>query len=164
MNDPFRAPLNQEDDPRLTVLVVDSNLKSQRSLQRSLQREEHFRVVGTHKRGRTALNYLRKNKVDVVLLNPELNDLNGFDMVAFLTDPPLVVIVSDRYDYGFYAYQIGAIEFLTSDHNNAEFRKTMGRVKLEYDRRKVYAAHLEEQKAVKEQEAPTEEEAEATKS
>ncbi len=139
---PQAEPEQAPETPRFRVLIVDSNLRSQRNMQRVLYADPEIEVAGTHKRGRSALQYLRNNKVDLVLLNPELRDLNGFDVIAFLKEPPLVVIVNDRYDYGFFAYQIGAIGFINTDFTNQEFRKTIAQARLEHDRRRVYAKYL----------------------
>lgn len=144
-----RGSNQQEQDERLRVLVIDSNLRSQRSMHRILSSDPGIFVVGTHKRGRSALQFLRNNQVDLVLLNPELNDINGFDLIAYLNDPPLVVIVSDRYDYGFFAYQIGAIDFLNTDFSYSEFRTCLANIRTERDRRRVYKEYLERQKLEK---------------
>lgn len=132
-------------DDRFKVLVIDSNLRSQRNIQRILSSDPGIYVVGTHKRGRSALQFLRSNHVDAVFMNPELNDLNGFDLFSYLQDPPLVVVVSDRYDYGFFAFQIGAIDFINTDFTYTEFRACLANIRLEYDRRRVYKEYLAEQ-------------------
>ena len=144
---------------KFKVLVVDGNLRSQRTMQRVLSADPEIVVVGTHKRGRSALQYLRFNKVDLVFLNPELGDINGFDLFSYLNDPPLVVIVSDRYDYGYFAFKIGAIAFINTDFTHKEFRDVIKRSREEVDRRRVYQEYL----AAKELEAEKEKELAAAK-
>ncbi len=139
-------------DNRFKVLVVDSNLKSQRSIQRILSSDPTIFLMGTHKRGRSALQYLRSNEVDVVFMNPELDDINGFDMIAYLENPPLVVVVSDRYDYGYFAFQIGAIDFIATDFTHTEFRTCLDNIRLEHDRRRVYKEYLASKEDQKDQE------------
>lgn len=131
----------------IKVMVIDANLKSLRKLQRGLGKETKIEVIGTHKRGRSALNALRNDPVDLVFLNPELGDLNGFDLISYLHQPPLIVMVSDRYDYGYFAFQIGAIDFINTDFSDSEFRTCLEKALLEVDRRKVYKAYLELQTA-----------------
>jgi|GEM_PF-2257324 len=128
----------------IKVMVVNANLKSQRQLQRVMMKNEGIEVVGTHKRGRSALNALRNEEIDLVFLNPDLSDLNGFDLISYLSPAPLIVMVSDRYDYGYFAFKIGAIDFINTDFSDAEFRACLERVMTEVDRRRVYKAYLAE--------------------
>ena len=134
---PRQPETENQNEGKFQVLVVDGNLRSQRTMQRVLSADPEVVVVGTHKRGRSALQYLRFNTVDLVFLNPELGDINGFDLFTYLDNPPLVVIVSDRYDYGYFAFKIGAIAFINTDFTHKEFRDVLKKAREEVERRKV---------------------------
>ena len=93
-------------DPRLrdnravatTVLVVDDH-QGFRSRARALLEADGFEVVGEAADGRSALAETRRLRPDVVLLDIQLPDLDGFEVAERLTDggaPPAVVLTSSR--------------------------------------------------------------------
>ena len=126
-----------ENEP-LDVLIVDSNLRSQRSLNRYIMQDPALDLVRAFKGGRTAINFLKTDtKAQVMFLNPELRDISGFDMVGWLEYKPLIVVVSDRMDYAYYSYQMGAVDFLLFPFNGTEFRRCIEKVKLEMRKREL---------------------------
>lgn len=132
----------------LDVLIIDSNLRSQRSLNKYILQNPDTNLVRAFKGGRTAVNFLKvEGNTDVIFLNPELKDIGGFDMVGWLDEKPMIVIVSDRMDYAYYAYQIEAVDFLLWPFTGEEFRKCIKKLQWEY--RKLEALKQVEELAEK---------------
>jgi two-component system nitrate/nitrite response regulator NarL len=81
---------------RPSVLIVDDHAAF-RAAARELLESEGFRVVGEAADGAAALAAVAELEPDVVLLDVQLPDLNGFDVADRLgTDAPAVVFVSSR--------------------------------------------------------------------
>jgi DNA-binding NarL/FixJ family response regulator len=83
---------------RPTVLIVDDHDDFRESASELLD-AEGFAVVGGVPDGRTAIVEATRLHPDVVLLDVQLPDLDGFavaDRLAALRDPPLVVLISSR--------------------------------------------------------------------
>ncbi|MGI5132629.1 response regulator [Pseudonocardia sp. CA-107938] len=86
------------------VLIVDDH-ESFRSMARLLLVADGFAVVGEAGGGVEAIAAVREVRPDVVLLDVQLPDLDGFAVAVALAeedDPPAVVLVSSRSrgDYG----------------------------------------------------------------
>lgn len=99
-----------------TVLIVDDH-PSFRASARALLEAEGFEVVGEAEDGRTALAAARHLHPDVVLLDVQLPDLDGFAVSKQLTagnGGPAVVLVSSRdgSDFGPLVGRSGARGFL----------------------------------------------------
>jgi DNA-binding NarL/FixJ family response regulator len=87
-----------------TVLIVDDH-PSFRATARVLLESEGFEVVAEASDGESALAAARERRPDVVLLDVQLPDLDGFEVARRLTangHAPAVVLVSSRdaSDYG----------------------------------------------------------------
>jgi DNA-binding NarL/FixJ family response regulator len=81
-----------------TVLVVDDHAGF-RARARLLLEAEGYEVVGEAADGRTALAEAARLRPEVVLLDVQLPDLDGFDVASRLTgdgDAPAVVLTSSR--------------------------------------------------------------------
>ena len=83
---------------RKTVLIVDDH-DGFRDSARALLESEGFEVVGTCADGASALAAVERLRPEVVLLDVQLPDLDGFavaERLATVTHPPSVVLVSSR--------------------------------------------------------------------
>jgi DNA-binding NarL/FixJ family response regulator len=101
---------------RPTLLIVDDH-DGFRSLARRLLGAGGFEVVGEAADGRAAVTAARKLQPDVVLLDIQLPDIDGFEVLARLQDRPAgpaVVLTStrDRADYGERVDRSGASGFI----------------------------------------------------
>src|SRR5581483_9932178 len=99
-----------------TVLIVDDH-PSFRSSAHALLEAEGFEVVGEAEDGASALEAAERLHPDVVLLDVQLPDIDGFEVTRRLTsngDGPSVVLVSSREqsDYGELVDGSGARGFL----------------------------------------------------
>jgi DNA-binding NarL/FixJ family response regulator len=100
----------------VTVLIVDDH-PSFRASARMLLQAEGFDVVGEAEDGISALAAAAELQPDLVLLDVQLPDMDGFDVAARLTENgagPAVVLVSSRdgSDFGALVGDSGARGFI----------------------------------------------------
>ena len=110
------APLFCHDRADVTVLIVDDH-PSFRAGARMLLQADGFDVVGVAEDGVAALAAIAELRPDVVLLDVQLPDMDGFEIAARLTangDGPAVIIVSSRdsSDFGSLVASSGARGFI----------------------------------------------------
>jgi DNA-binding NarL/FixJ family response regulator len=101
---------------RPTLLIVDDH-PGFRSLARKLLEAGGFEVVGEAADGHAAVASARELRPDMVLLDIQLPDIDGFQVTARLADGearPVVVLTStrDRADYGQRVERSGARGFI----------------------------------------------------
>jgi DNA-binding NarL/FixJ family response regulator len=94
------------------VLIVDDHA-SFRSIARQVLTADGFLIVGEAANGAEAVRACGELRLDVVLLDVQLPDIDGFAVAAVVTsrnDPPAVVLVSSRSrtDYGSRVEDCGA--------------------------------------------------------
>ena len=111
------------------VLVVDDHMAFRRHVSRLLQ-EIGREVVGEAGTGKEALSESRRLKPDLVLLDIQLPDLDGFAVATTLSsepEPPAVLLVSSRdaSDYGPRLHGCGALGFITKADLSAERLKAL---------------------------------------
>jgi Response regulator containing a CheY-like receiver domain and an HTH DNA-binding domain len=100
----------------ITVLIVDDH-PSFRASARELLEAEGFEVIGEAEDGASALAAIHELRPDVVLLDVQLPDMNGFEVAAEVTSNgsgPAIVLVSSRdgSDFGPLVHESGARGFI----------------------------------------------------
>jgi DNA-binding NarL/FixJ family response regulator len=100
-----------------TVLIVDDH-PSFRGSARALLASEGYDVIGEAETGAEAVRLAKELHPDLVVLDVQLPDLNGFEVTALLRAleaPPEVVLTSSRDDYSRAVVGTGARGFLPKD-------------------------------------------------
>ena len=104
-------------DERVTVLIVDDH-PSFRAVAQMLLETDGFTVVGTSSDGESGVADTLRLAPDVVLLDVELPDIDGFEVAARLREAgseTAIVLASsrERGDFGSLVAESGARGFLT---------------------------------------------------
>ncbi len=105
------------DRATLTVVIVDDH-PSFRAVARMMLETDGFEVVGTEEDGESGVVGTLRLEPDVVLLDVELPDINGFEVAARLRaagSRSAIVLASsrERSDFGSLVDESGARGFLT---------------------------------------------------
>ncbi len=100
----------------VTVLIVDDH-PSFRASARTLLEAEGYEIVGEAENGVTAIRAAEQLHPDLVLLDIQLPDVDGFEVaerLRELEDPPEIVLTSSRdgADYGRCIECCGAVGFV----------------------------------------------------
>jgi DNA-binding NarL/FixJ family response regulator len=88
----------------MTALIVDDH-PSFRASARTLLEAEGYEIVGEAENGAAALQAVKELQPELVLLDVQLPDMDGFqvaEQLQKLADPPFIVLTSSRdsADYG----------------------------------------------------------------
>jgi DNA-binding NarL/FixJ family response regulator len=79
-------------DKLLTAIVDDHPIVIE-GLKQLLQNEDNIRVIGGFGNGESIISYLKLNKVDLILLDITLPDVNGMDLCQMIKNESLSTIV-----------------------------------------------------------------------
>ena len=89
--------------PRIRTLVVDDSVIARRFITRRLEQDAEIEVIGTAASGLTALEQIRRDPPDVVILDEEMPDMRGRDVLKVIrAEHPTVAVVmfSGRVSHG----------------------------------------------------------------
>jgi two-component system LytT family response regulator len=116
---------------KIRTLVVDDEPLARSNLTVLLRLDPEIEIVGECGSGLEALAEIRGRKPDLVFLDVQMPECDGFDVVRQLgKDSPSAVVFVTAYDqYALKAFEAGALDYLLKPFDNARFHRALGRAK-----------------------------------
>jgi two-component system LytT family response regulator len=116
---------------KIRALVVDDEPLARSNLTVLLRLDPEIEIVGECGSGMEALVEIRNSKPDLVFLDVEMPECDGFDVLEMLgRDLPAAVVFVTAYDqYALRAFEAGALDYLLKPFDDARFDKALGRAK-----------------------------------
>ena len=113
---------------KIGTLVVDDEPLARRRLSRLLLEEPGIDVVGTCASGREAVDTIRRDRPDLVFLDVQMPELDGFGVLAELgTELPTVVFVTAYDRYALQAFEVHALDYLLKPYTPARLSAAVQR-------------------------------------
>jgi two-component system, LytTR family, response regulator len=115
----------------IRALVVDDEPLARSNLMVLLRRDPEIEGVQECGSGMEALAEIRGSKPDLVFLDVQMPECDGFDVLEMLGGelPPAVVFVTAYDQYALKAFEAGALDYLLKPFDNARFDRALGRAK-----------------------------------
>lgn len=112
------------------VLIVDDERPSRRRIRRLLSLEPDCEVSGECADGSEALESLRALRPDILFLDVQMPELDGFEVIAALTEiKPLIIFTSAYDDYALRAFEVHAFDYLLKPFDGRRFLESLKRAK-----------------------------------
>jgi two-component system LytT family response regulator len=123
--------LRAEGTPRFRVLVVDDEPLARSNLSVLLRGDPEIEIVGECGSGQEGLEQIRSQKPDLVFLDVQMPELDGFDVLEMLgNDLPRAVVFVTAFDqYALRAFEAGALDYILKPFDNARFERALARAK-----------------------------------
>lgn len=116
---------------KIRALVVDDEPLARSNLTVLLRQDPQIELVGECGSGAQALTEIRSQKPDLVFLDVQMPEVDGFDVLELLgADLPRALVFVTAYDqYALRAFEAGALDYLLKPFDNLRFERTLARVK-----------------------------------
>ena len=119
------------------VLIVDDERLSRRRVRRLLSLEPDCEVAGECSNGVDAIAALRQSRPDIVFLDVQMPEMDGFEVARAVADArPLVIFTSAYDEYALRAFEVQAFDYLLKPFDGRRFRESLqrARTRVECDR------------------------------
>jgi two-component system, LytTR family, response regulator len=116
---------------KISALVVDDEPLARSNLVLLLRRDRDIEIQGECASGAEALAEIRKHKPELLFLDVQMPECDGFDVLEMLGGdvPPAVIFVTAYDQYALRAFEAGALDYLLKPFDNARFERALGRAK-----------------------------------
>jgi two-component system, LytTR family, response regulator len=115
----------------IRALIVDDEPLARRGIRQLLAPYRDIEVVGECRNGREALTSLDANAPDLVFLDVQMPEMDGFEVVRArgATRMPHVVFVTAYDEFAVRAFETHALDYLVKPVNEARFAAALQRVR-----------------------------------
>ena len=116
---------------KIRALVVDDEPLARSNLTVLLRIDPEIETVRECDSGMEALAEIRATKPDMVFLDVQMPECDGFDVLEMLGGelPPAVVFVTAYDRYALRAFEAGALDYILKPFDNNRFERALGRAK-----------------------------------
>ena len=116
---------------KIRTVIVDDEPLARSNLLVLLARDPEIEVVAQYGSGVEAINGIPQSKPDLVFLDVQMPEVDGFDVIEQLgADQPRVIVFVTAYDqYALRAFEAGALDYLLKPFDNPRFERALGRAK-----------------------------------
>jgi two-component system LytT family response regulator len=123
----------------IRVVVVEDEPIARAGVIRLLAEDAEFEVVGEAASGSEALKIIEDEDPDLILLDVQIPELSGFEVLAQLDVDrlPLVVFVTAYDEYALRAFEVSAVDYLLKPFDRERFHAALGRAKQQFRARDV---------------------------
>src|SRR6266566_2138856 len=120
-----------EPPKKIRSVVVDDEPLARTNISVMLKHDPQIEIVRECGSGMEALSEIRNTKPDLVFLDVQMPECDGFDVLELLGRdlPPAVVFVTAYDQYALRAFEAGALDYMLKPFDNVRFERALGRAK-----------------------------------
>lgn len=89
---------------KIQLVLVDDELSSRNTIKKYLEENDIYEIIADFQNGKTALDWLRKNSVDILLCDMQMPEMNGVELmrnVHIINEYLPVIAISGFDDFNF---------------------------------------------------------------
>ena len=116
---------------KIRALIVDDEPLARKFSRRMLKDDQEVQVVGECGNGRDAVALIRKQTPDLIFLDVQMPEMDGFSVLETLGSErlPEIVFTTAHEQYAIQAFELHALDYLLKPFDQARFRNTMRHAK-----------------------------------
>jgi DNA-binding LytR/AlgR family response regulator len=110
-------------------IIVEDEEMSRNLVGLFVSQTKGLELAGTFDAAEPAIEYLRRNPVDLIFLDVEMPGMSGYELLQSLQEMPKVVMITSKPDYAVEAFSYGVTDYLLKPFDYPRFLQAIDRVK-----------------------------------
>tara|TARA_R110002051_G_scaffold257435_5_gene316417 strand:- start:9528 stop:10253 length:726 start_codon:yes stop_codon:yes gene_type:complete len=113
---------------KLKCLIVDDEHIARKILSDYVSKVPELELVATCNSALNALNYLKKDSIDVLFLDIQMPNLTGLDFLKILPNKPATILTTAYSEYAVHSYELDVVDYLLKPIDFERFYKAVTKV------------------------------------
>lgn len=118
-------------EQKIRVLIVDDEPPARSVVRKFLRQERDAEIVGEAGSGRQAIEMIAEHQPDLVLLDIQMPEMNGFEVIRKIgaENMPHIIFVTAYDQYALRAFEVHALDYLLKPFSRARFHAAFQRAR-----------------------------------
>jgi DNA-binding LytR/AlgR family response regulator len=116
---------------KLRTLIVDDEAPARERLRKFIAQNDLVELIGEADNGVRALEMIEEESPDLVLLDIQMPDLDGFGVIQAIENSPLIIFVTAYDEYAIRAFEVNALDYLLKPFTRERLDKAIERAHQE---------------------------------
>jgi len=112
----------------LKTIIVEDEPMARKSLEKLCTQHSNLELAGICNDGKVALAFLKETDVDLILLDIEMPELTGIELLDKLTVLPQIIFTTSNIEYAYDAFEYEVTDFIKKPISQARFTKGIQKV------------------------------------
>ena len=112
---------------KYNVLIVDDEFLARKLLQEYVQKVESLNLVDCCPDAFKAMETLHREKIDILLLDIQMPDLIGLDLLKTIDNQPATILTTAYSDYAVDAFALGVVDYLLKPFDFLRFLQAINK-------------------------------------
>lgn len=115
---------------KITCIIVDDEKQAREGLELMVRELEDIELIDTCSSGIDAIYKLNEFRPDLLLLDIQMPNINGFEVLQNIKHQPAAIIFITAYDqYAIKAFEVHAVDYLLKPFNDNRFYEAIGKAR-----------------------------------
>lgn len=121
---------------KIKTLIVDDEPIARDRVRRMLREESDIEIIGECGNGKEAVNFINEKQPDLVFLDIQMPEMNGFEAVQSISSEkvPAIIFVTAFDQYAIQAFDVHALDYLLKPFNRERFKRAVTRAREQIEK------------------------------
>ena len=106
---------------KYNVLIVDDEFLARKLLSEYVSKIDYLNLVDTCSDATKAMEVLKNENVDILLLDIQMPDISGMEMLKMIDNKPAVILTTAYSEYAVDAFALGVVDYLLKPFDYVRF-------------------------------------------
>jgi len=122
----------------MNCIIVDDDKMSCKILEGYVNKSSSLNLLGTYNESVTARNVLtQRQDIDLIILDIQMPEMDGFDFIGSLENPPNIIIVSAAEEFAVRAFDFNVVDYLLKPVTYGRFCKAIDKTIRYFSRKEA---------------------------
>jgi len=123
---------------KIRVLIVDDEKLVRDYLKRLIGERSDINIVGEATDGAEAISKVQELVPDIMLLDIQMPELDGFGVLDFLDNPPPTIFVTAYDEYAIQAFEVNAVDYILKPVTKKRLFDAIDKAKIYIQRKELW--------------------------
>ena len=96
----------------MRTIIVDDEAPARLKVKQYLKDNPDVEIIGEADNGADAVREINEKKPDLVILDIQMPEMDGFEVIKALSEPPLIIFATAYDQYAIQAFEVNSIDYL----------------------------------------------------